>query len=1328
MSLLKTFLKNARKALAEKDNAYCISQCQSALEIDSDSYNAYVFLGLAYTNMADYVAAQKNYERAIKIEINSLLGWQGLLNMFEKSGNVTSYIDTASRVAALHAEAGDEQQCLSVIEKAIAVAKSNGSATVVAQSLRLILPVSPFFASLQDKLPRPADTYVEVAELLEDEEATQISSAIAKGRTRLGVKLDNLTKEVKCSVYAESQLESIYGEIINWSLEESVRREAERKLLARKVDKLESSPPREKAQQVAPLMVLARGMTVVNVPDFLAWQTVLEWSDFYLENLDLAMIVQFTCLFRDSTTAQAIHTFLHSSIAPFEEAEIKRWEPESQLKNAKEPTKVGSSIVISRLLEVYEENTADFPLLCARILLYAYIADQDWASAMEFANFCKEKINSIQLSTSISLSASLNESNFQLATAMTAYRAPRFHTQAMELYDEIVSSNDQLFHYRAMVGKAKLLRLSDHFLDARTLLTDVLEHEPENAPAQLELVQCMLANKENDSALNLLTTLSTRFHDSGDRSLLASIYYSIGRSNQALAQSTQMYAALIQSLRYDPNYAAAYTALGLYYADDVHDHRRAEKCFQKALELSATEIVSAERLAAIFADDADWELVQIIAERVIQGNEFLKVAWPHRAIGFVHLNNCKFQEAVSAFQAGLRLATHDVDAWIGLGEAYIELGRFTAAEKAFGRACLLDEDNWHAKYLGATVASALGQHESACYNLEQLVDSAQSLGIRSTLAASYISWARALLNSGSISMAVEVLAKCLSLASNLAGTDGASASFEIIGQASFLVAKQNPTFVSELLPLLKEIESMLPASELLSSVLPSSQADLDIPQKYAKLACTAHVHCIERLDLSDTDEAVAWYNVGSALQLILPYSDEGLAFRASAIEALKCAVKLDPVNDTYWSLLGTTVISQDEDFGQHCLIKAITIDSKSSLHWTNLGFFYWKVHHLEAANQAFQMAQTLDPSDALAWLGQACLARDLGESDPELFEHALSLGSAISHPILAHEYIESNFQRLTARKGYKTSQAQESALWALQQANKCSSRPDTNMLLAYHRFLLLESGGTIPDSMLIQVSQLADTIELAYEEDESEANLQHYCDVKAVLARLHLRTKSYQEALDTAGTVLELEPTNNHKSVISCSLVASISQYQLGEQAEAIATLSSLHEEHQTIDTLITLTQVLISSSDEKNVEIALNMLKEPENQKYSQAKLLYAATVASRMRSNKHHVTLARQMLNELESDANDQDRAYRDVIERLLEDDDRVLLSQVHHDPENTKSWLKLSETMEEPNSRQHCMNMALHSAHENNSLEDLVMVCRASDDVKVKVVGLHLAPDAL
>ena len=48
--------------------------------------NSWVFLGVAYTGLENDEEAEKSYKRAIEINADQLLAWQGLVSFYEKRG------------------------------------------------------------------------------------------------------------------------------------------------------------------------------------------------------------------------------------------------------------------------------------------------------------------------------------------------------------------------------------------------------------------------------------------------------------------------------------------------------------------------------------------------------------------------------------------------------------------------------------------------------------------------------------------------------------------------------------------------------------------------------------------------------------------------------------------------------------------------------------------------------------------------------------------------------------------------------------------------------------------------------------------------------------------------------------------------------------------------------------------------------------------------------------------------------------------------------------------------------------------------------------------
>ena len=115
----------------------------------------------------------------------------------------------------------------------------------------------------------------------------------------------------------------------------------------------------------------------------------------------------------------------------------------------------------------------------------------------------------------------------------------------------------------------------------------------------------------------------------------------------------EAYKRFITALKRSSTFAPAFTSLGIYYADFLSppDPDRASKCFQKAFELDPREGDAARRLAEGFAEEGEWDLVDVVARRTIEGEGGLEDgpevkasrrylplnAWAWKALGAVEL-------------------------------------------------------------------------------------------------------------------------------------------------------------------------------------------------------------------------------------------------------------------------------------------------------------------------------------------------------------------------------------------------------------------------------------------------------------------------------------------------------------------------------------------------------------------------------------------------------------------------------------------------------------------------------------------------------------------
>ncbi|KAK1174217.1 tetratricopeptide repeat protein 37-like isoform X1 [Acipenser oxyrinchus oxyrinchus] len=82
---VKSILKNAREAIKNKEYKEALKHCKAVLKLEKNNYNAWVFIGVAASELEQPDQAQAAYRKAVELEPEQLLAWQGLTNLYEKN-------------------------------------------------------------------------------------------------------------------------------------------------------------------------------------------------------------------------------------------------------------------------------------------------------------------------------------------------------------------------------------------------------------------------------------------------------------------------------------------------------------------------------------------------------------------------------------------------------------------------------------------------------------------------------------------------------------------------------------------------------------------------------------------------------------------------------------------------------------------------------------------------------------------------------------------------------------------------------------------------------------------------------------------------------------------------------------------------------------------------------------------------------------------------------------------------------------------------------------------------------------------------------------------
>ncbi|KAK4690960.1 superkiller protein 3, partial [Lecanoromycetidae sp. Uapishka_2] len=1242
MSSAKATLKAAKAALDAHKYDDAVEQAKTVLATDPSNYNANVFIGLAYDKQEQYEASETAYKVAVKSKNKDLLAWQGLVTLYERQAGkkLNEYHDAVLSLAEIYMEKDDRTRCQTVISKYVADAKKYGSRAQLKRSLDVYLPGRPLHDFLEGSIPQPASTYAKIADIVEAEEKEKINTEIGQRRTRLGAKIDQVTADVKREVLEASQLEELYGAIIDWTHDDEIRRQYEEKLLQRAYDTLAILSSPKKATKREQVKTLAEGLVILKHPFLLAWQIKLEWSDVEeIVELDAGLLKEYIEFFQDDGLSKVLRGYLQSDISPFSKL-VTSDEGESKDNEVIESMSAEDRLIL--MTEGIEESTSS--ILAHRLMgqLYLNLDENESAAAMARKGLiCVSKESHI---SGLSLRNHLDAVTVMLATALVHFQAPRHHPEATELFEGILKRKPT--ETSALIGIGLILEEEEEYTKAVDFFGKALKRSSDPR-IKAEAAWCKAMIGDNESGLHEIEVCLQEMEGSDlrTRSLRSQTLYRIGiciwnqdTSNKARKSKDKngAYSYFLASMQVDMNYAPAYTSMGIYYSDYARDKKRARKCFQKAFELSSAEVEAAERLAKSFANSREWDYVEVVAQRVIEsgkakqapGSKKKAVSWPFAALGVVQLNNQEYANSIVSFQAALRTTPTDYHCWVGLGEGYHNSGRYFAATKAFEQAQKLGvtskdgsiKADWFSEYMLANVRKELGDYDDAIAGYQEVLRARPAeFGVSIALLQCLVEYAWHNVQLGFFGRAADTAREAISLAPKI--VEERSDAFNLwkaIGDAcsifTYVEAHADRLPVEDLQSLF-EIGSDADVYNPLTDIdgvdidnLKTSLKEINLPSGFSKLsiraallaqkrsihACAADIHA----------RAVAWYNLGwTEHRAHVCQAPEGKAASGkralrhlkASYQAFKRAIELESGNAEYWNSLGIATTDLNPSISQHSFIRSLYLNDKSARVWTNLGTLYLIQEDYQLASEAFNRAQSCDPDYAQAWLGQGLLANRLAESKEArgLFTHAFEIADS-SSTMIKRQYAMSTFDHLISSP---TSPSTADVLQPLFALHQLRSQLASDIVFQHLLSLFAERAGDFADAAA-NLEQIASTLEAEYETSESSITLLQYAQAKADLARVQLAENNLDVAADSAETALNLTDGGNsekgtrRKIRLSAHMTAGLAYYYRGTMDEAISMFRSALEETQgNPDLVCLLAQVLWAKGGDDERSVAREQL-----------------------------------------------------------------------------------------------------------------------------------------
>ncbi|KAJ9611692.1 Superkiller protein 3 [Cladophialophora chaetospira] len=1158
MASSKAALKAIKTSLDGSQFAKAAEQADDLLKQDAKNHTACLFLGFAREKLGDLEASEKALLKAAAIKPDDAQAYKGLVALYEKQGGakLDQYHDAAFKLAEIYAQAEDRAQCQNVIDKYEQFAKRHGSRAQYRQALELILPTSSLYPILEGRVFQPSLTYLRILESAEAEEKEWINTQIGERRTRLGAKIDQVTNQVKCEAISKFEIEEKYAALIDWTRDDDARHDLERKSFQRMFDNLLVLPQEAKPDQRDKILNMANGMVIIKHPFPLAWRTALEWVDAEeVSDWDVNIFREYIGYFPDDGLSKVLRGFLDSDASPFPRPTMEEKEDEETPQRLSEADQI---ILMSEGLDECPDS-----LLGHRLMALVYLHLKEWSSTVDTARKAKKLHAEAQQRYAIDLQNSIDGVDLILAKSLITYQSPRNHPEAKELFQGVLNRKPKLTP--ALLGIGLIYEEDEDYSEAVKFFIQAAERDPANIRIKLELAWCRAHSGQLQQGLDELEgVLSTiEWEKAANQDLvmksvtlfrIAYCYWELNSSHSARKNKSGPYQYLISSVKANPSYAPAYTLLGVYFQDYARNKARARVALQKAFELSTSELEAAHRLARAFADSSEWDLVELVATRVVNsgkarpapGSKKKAHSWPYAALGVVQMNKQHYSQAIVSFQSALRISPDDYYCWVGLGESYHNAGRHIAATKAFAKAetiqhGLSQEETWFAKYMLANVQREMGSFDEAIAAYKDvLVLKPGEFGVLIALlqTISESAWAKvalgmfgeaAKLASGAIDVAVEVAQERTDVFNLWKSVADACS---VLGHVKVYAGTADPCKVSELLQTsLHDAFKILVETDKvdLDSFTPTEESTAsDKADQYLLASILAHKRAIHASATDQHAQAVAWYNLGWAEHQA--YTSGGVSlttegkkprrFLKAAMKCFKRAIELEAGNSEFWNALGVVTMTLSPKVSQHSFVRSLHLNDHSARTWTNLGVLYLVNNDNQLANDSFTRAQSEDPEYADAWIGQGLLATLFGKLAEArgLFMHAFEIADSSILPAKRH-YALSAFDHLV--KDPSRSQEVSALLKPLFAMRQFHAQEPADMIATHLMALFAERVGDHTTSAEV-LQEVCDDAEAEYEKSESDEYLVRFAQAKADLARAQLACGQYADAIENAETAIDL--------------------------------------------------------------------------------------------------------------------------------------------------------------------------------------------------------------
>ncbi|NWX70431.1 TTC37 protein, partial [Alca torda] len=916
---VKAALKSARDAIRNKEYKEALKHCKAVLKQEKNNYNAWVFIGLAAAELEQPDQAKGAYKKAIELEPNQLLAWQGLANLYEKPNQTDvrgDLADVYQKLLQLY-ESGDKQKWYDVCNKLVELYHQEKKYLEVAETWQKLIQVKQEEGAEKAELHQ---LWKKMIQLLKDSTQNQ----------------DNKT---------EQSLLTAFEHAVNSA--DSVPGEDHHNLYKDFIQCLSKFPHETARLEKACHDMLALYPTVSYPLEVLCLHFVQSgtFSEEALAcfsrllEMDASSgpgIIGFgiKCL-QEKKYREAVKSLTEGLQKTSECPAAWHYLAEAQMKIHEHRDAVLSCNQAFKALGTPEDPSLRWKNRILQLKAEALIKIAD-------ADAAEEAIQSLEQIVDASSDPVV------LALRGRAYLNKGLMDQASKISQELLSSHPDLAESHALEG---FIHYSQkNYEQAERSFLNAIERKAETA----------------------------EYHQ-----YLGLTYWYM--SDETKKDKGKALTQFLKAAKLDTYLGRVFCYLGNYYRDIAGDKSRARGCYKKAFELDGTDEESGTAAVDLSVELGDMDTALSILNEVTEkaSTGAAKWAWLHR--GLYYLRTGQPSQAVADLQAALRADPKDSNCWESLGEAYLSRGSYSTALKSFRKASELNPELVYSIYKAAAVEQILGKYENAIATYQQILKKTEDyVPALKGLGECYLMLARSALDDYLDRKAVDYIEQALEFFTRATKLrPDVSCLWKLLGDTCTSVHVISPTKVNV---------------QVLGSLL-GKDAGKEMLKKseLLRLGGRCYGRALKLMPLPSIwcDLGINYYRQAEDLTAVGTDMNEITELLEKSLQCLKKAVRLDSKNHLCWNALG--VVASCSAIGnyalaQHSFIKSVQAEQINVVAWTNLGVLYLSTGNIEQAHEAFKIAQSLEPSYLLCWIGQALIAESIGSYDTmDLFRHTTEL-------------------------------------------------------------------------------------------------------------------------------------------------------------------------------------------------------------------------------------------------------------------------------------------------------------------------------------------------